>query len=391
MSIATGSRIAEIQASMEGFLNFFAWLENESGYTEPDACDFVFGNPHEMPLPEIADSLRRWAVPRSPLWFAYKNSEPESRALVAASLSSRFGIDFDPADIAMTTGAFGAIAASLRAIVDDGDEVIYLSPPWFFYPQMIMTFGGVPVRVDLPPPTFGLPLAAVEAAITPRTRAIIVNSPHNPTGHIVQPPELAGLAGVLERASSRNRRPVYLLSDESYSRILFDGAEFHTPLTFYDRSLLIYTYGKALLAPGQRIGYLAMPPTMPDRPELRRAILAAQIVNGFAFPNAVMQYALGDLDPLCIDLAALQRRRDRAAEALGKMGYEVVVPAGTFYMLVRSPMADDAVFAAILAQDRVLVLPGAVFELPGWFRLSLTASDDMLERALPVFEKALGG
>jgi len=184
----------------------------------------------------------------------------------------------------------------LRAIVDAGDEVIYLSPPWFFYPQMIMTLGATPVRVDLPSPTFELPLAAIQAAITPGTRAIIVNSPHNPTGRVLQPSELTGLAEVLDRASERNGRPVYPVSDEAYSRILFDGAPFHSPVKFYDRSLLIYTYGKTLLAPGQRLGYVAISPTMPDRPALRNAILLAQVVTGFQFPNAVMQYALEDLD-----------------------------------------------------------------------------------------------
>jgi aspartate aminotransferase len=384
MNRPVGETILEIQRSLEAFLKCFGTYVA----IDPDACDFVFGNPHEMPLPEIGDAIARWAVPRSERWFEYKNSEPATVAAVVRSLRSRVGIEFDAADIAMTTGAFGAIAATLRAIVDAGDEVIYLSPPWFFYPQMIMTLGAIPVRVDLPSPTFELPLAAIEAAITPGTRAIIVNSPHNPTGRILQPSELTGLAEVLDRASERNGRPVYLVSDEAYSRILFDGAPFHSPVRFYDRSLLIYTYGKTLLAPGQRLGYVAIPPTMPDRPALRNAILVAQVVTGFQFPNAVMQYALEDLDKASIDIAALQRRRDRVLSALGDMGYETVRPGGTFYVVVRSPMADDEAFAALLAEHNVYVLPGAAFELPGWFRISLTANDAMVERSLPGFQAA---
>jgi aspartate aminotransferase len=386
MNRPVGETILEIQRSLEAFLNCFRTYVGIA--TDPDACDFVFGNPHEMPLPEIGDAIARWAAPRSERWFEYKSSEPATVAAVVRSLRSRVGIEFDAADIAMTTGAFGAIAATLRAIVDAGDEVIYLSPPWFFYPQMIMTLGATPVRVDLPSPTFELPLAAIEAAITPGTRAIIVNSPHNPTGRILQPSELTGLAEVLDRASERNGRPVYLVSDEAYSRILFDGAPFHSPVKFYDRSLLIYTYGKTLLAPGQRLGYVAIPPTMPDRPALRNAILAAQVVTGFQFPNAVMQYALEDLDKASIDIAALQRRRDRVLSALGDMGYEMVRPRGTFYVVVRSPMADDEAFAALLAEHDVYVLPGAAFELPGWFRISLTANDAMVERSLPGFQAA---
>ena len=386
MNRPVGETILEIQRSLEAFLNCFSTYVGMASH--PDACDFVFGNPHEMPLPEIGDAIARWAAPRSERWFEYKSSEPATVAAVVRSLRSRVGIEFDAADIAMTTGAFGAIAATLRAIVDAGDEVIYLSPPWFFYPQMIMTLGATPVRVDLPSPTFELPLAAIEEAITPDTRAIIVNSPHNPTGRILQPSELTGLAEVLDRASERNGRPVYLVSDEAYSRILFDGAPFHSPVKFYDRSLLIYTYGKTLLAPGQRLGYVAIPPTMPDRPALRNAILAAQVVTGFQFPNAVMQYALEDLDKASIDIAALQRRRDRVLSALGDMGYETVRPEGTFYVVVRSPMADDEAFAALLAEHDVYVLPGAAFELPGWFRISLTANDAMVERSLPGFQAA---
>ena len=387
MNPPVGETILEIERSLEAFLNCYRTYVAIA--TDPDACDFVFGNPHEMPLPEIGDAIARWAAPRSERWFEYKGSEPATVAAVVRSLRSRVGIDFDAADIAMTTGAFGAIAATLRAVVDAGDEVIYLSPPWFFYPQMIMTLGATPVRVDLPSPTFELPLAAIEAAITPGTRAIIVNSPHNPTGRILQPSELTGLAEVLDRASERNGRPVYLVSDEAYSRILFDGAPFHSPVKFYDRSFLIYTYGKTLLAPGQRLGYVAISPTMPDRPALRNAILVAQVVTGFQFPNAVMQYALGDLDKVSIDIAALQRRRDRVLSALGDMGYETVRPGGTFYVVVRSPMADDVAFAALLAEHDVYVLPGAAFELPGWFRISLTANDAMVERSLPGFQAAL--
>jgi aspartate aminotransferase len=382
---AAGKTARAMAASVEPIM----WFSAESTYSRrganAGACDFTFGNPHEMPLPEIQEALTKWAVPRNKDWFAYRFTEPNAIAAVVASLRERVGIDFDPADISLTTGAFGALAATLRAIVDPGDEVVYLSPPWFFYAPMIISLGGRPVRVDLPQPGFELPIEAIARAITPRTRAIIVNSPHNPSGRILQADELEALARVLRAAPS----PVYLISDEAYSRILFDGRPFHSPLRCYDRSFLIYTYGKTLLAPGQRLGYVAMPPDMPDREELREAIMVAQLANGFAFPNALMQYALPDLEKATIDVDALQRRRDRLVPALTAMGYEALNPAGTFYVLVRSPMADDVAFTEHLAQDGVFVMPGKVFELPGWFRVSLTANDGMVERALPVFAKAL--
>jgi aspartate aminotransferase len=372
-------------ASLEPILWFASQSTHAKHGANPAACDFTFGNPHEMPLPEIQQALTRWAVPQSKDWFAYKMNDPKAVGVVVESLRKRHGVDFEATDISMTNGAFAALAATLRAVVDPDDEVIYLSPPWFFYVPMIISLGARPVRVDLSPPNFELPIDAIERAITPRTRAIIVNSPHNPSGRILQPDELKALARVLQSAPS----PIYLLSDEAYSRILFDGRPFHTPLKCYDRSFLLYTYGKTLLTPGQRIGYIAMPPTMPHREELRQALFTAQLANGWAFPDAVMQYAIGDLEPASIDVAALQRRRDRIVGALNEMGYESVAPMGTFYVLVRSLVPDDVAFAERLAQDNVYVMPGNVFELPGWFRISLTANDDMVDRALPFFEKAL--
>jgi aspartate aminotransferase len=379
---------ATVQAMMAN-LEPVLWFESQSTYAKKGmsegACDFCFGNPHEMPLPVIEQALKKWAAPKRKDWFAYMFSNPKAIEVVVESLRERHDIAFEPADVSMTNGAFGALASALRGVVDPGDEVIYLSPPWFFYVPMVLSLGAIPVRVDLPQPRFELPIDAIERAITPHTRAIIINSPHNPSGHIAQPEELQALARVLERAP----RPVYLLSDEAYCRILFDGRPFHTPVRYYDRSFLLYTYGKTLLTPGQRMGYIAMPPSMPGRELLRTALFTSQLVTAYAFPNAVMQYAIGDLEPASIDVAALQRRRDRIVAALSEMGYETVTPEGTFYVLVRSPLDDDVAFVERLADENVFVLPGKVFELPGWFRISLTANDDMVDRALPGFERAL--
>ncbi len=370
---------------LEPVLSFVNDAEAGNAALNADASDLQFGNPQEMPLPEIQQALTRWAAPQNKDWFAYKFSDPKAIQVAVQSLRKHIGIEFDPADVSMTTGAFGGLASTLRAVLDPGDEVIYLSPPWFFYVPMVISNGAKAVRVDFEPPAFDLPVEAIERAITERTRAIIVNTPHNPSGRVLTPEELQRLAAVLNRAP----RPIYLLSDESYNRILYDGRAHHSPVRYYDRSFLIYTYGKTLVAPGQRIGYIAMPPSMPDREELRTALFVAQSITAYAYPNALMQYAMGDLEKASVDVAALQRRRDRIVSALDEMGYETVKPQGTFYVLVRSPLEDDVAFTRLLAQENVFVLPGRLFELPRWFRISLTANDDMVERALPGFERAL--
>ncbi|HYN99386.1 MAG TPA: aminotransferase class I/II-fold pyridoxal phosphate-dependent enzyme [Actinomycetota bacterium] len=372
------------------FFDFFSDSEWARHQGEPGNCEFVTGEPQEMALPAFVDALARWSRPADPHWFGYKTSDPAACAKAAEALSRRVGLEFDPSHLFLTNGAIAGLTIALRSVVDPGDEVIYLSPPWFGYEPMIGERKAKGVRVDLQPPVFDLDVAAIEAAITERTRAIIVNSPNNPTGRIYQPAELTELAAVLDRASERNGRPVYIISDEAYSRVLFDGRRFFSPAAFYDRTLLVYTYAKTMLTPGERIGYIALPPGMPDAELVGRAIFVSQFATGWSFPNAVLQHALADLEEVTIDLEAFQHKRDVVVRGLSGMGYEVLtIPEGTFYVLVKSPLADDMEFIDLLAARKVFVLPGSTTELPGFFRISLTASMDMVERSMEGFRTAL--
>jgi aspartate aminotransferase len=342
-----------------------------------------------MPLASYVEALRQHAQPRDKDWFAYKLSEPESQRTVAATLSARTGLPWDPADVAMTNGGFAALAVAFRTLVDPGDEVIFLSPPWFFYELLILAVGGTPVRVKLDPPAFDLDVERIAAAITPRTRAVLVNSPHNPSGRIYPPESLGALADALTDASGRIGHPIWIISDEPYNRIVFDGRTYHSPAEVHAHTMITYSYGKTLLAPGQRIGFLTVPPTLPERAEVRDEIMLQQFAGGYAFPNALLQHALADLEKLSIDIGALERRRDRLVPALRELGYDASMPEGTFYTMARSPIPDDRAFADILARHRVLVLPGTVVEVRGWFRISLTASDQMVEDGIPRFAAAM--
>jgi len=355
----------------------------------PGVADFMVGNPQEMPLTDFVDVLRRNAVPQDKNWFAYKLSEPEARIPVARSLTRLTGLDWDPEDVFMTNAGFGALTVTLRAITEPGDEVIYLSPPWFFYELLIAAADAIPVRLNLAPPVFDLEPEAIAAAITPRTRAVIVNSPHNPSGRVYPLEALRRLASMLDEASRRNGRTVHLIADEPYRRILFDGIRYHSAAEVYPGTIITYSYGKILLAPGQRLGYIAVPPTSPERPALRRSIELFQWATGYAFADALMQHSTADLENVSIDIPRMQARRDRLVGALRAMGYQTTNPEGTFYVLVRCPTEDDQAFADALADENVLVLPGTIVELPGWARLSLTASDEMVEQALPVLQRAL--
>ena len=365
----------------------------KSGYQErrlePGVLDFTFGDPHEMPLPEYVEALRASAVPRDELWFAYKFSLVESQEAAAASLRKVVDLPWTADRIRMTTGGFGAITLAMKSVADPGDEVVYSLPPWFLYEALALEAGLVPVKVRIDADTFDLDLDAIAAALTPRTRLVVVNSPNNPTGRIYPESTLRALAELLDAASARHGRRIYLISDEPYNRIVFDGARFRSPAEFYPHTLLCYSYGKTLLAPGQRLGYLALPPQMPDADQVIDAVESLQVAAGWLFPNAVMQYAVPRLETLSLDVAHLQAKRDRMTVALREMGYDVATPEGTFYLFPRSPLPDDEAFVAMLADAGVLVMPGRLFETPGYFRICLTATMETIEASLPHFASVL--
>jgi aspartate aminotransferase len=387
------SSVGRIFEQDEPLWRFFT----DSAYTrhdpsDPETADFVAGNPQEMVLPEFVETIQRWAVPRDPHWYAYKFNEPYAREAVVEALRERRGIEYRSEDVYLTDGAFAGLLLTIRLCVDPGDEVIFVSPPWFFYRALIVGAGGTPVRVRCDLETWDLDVDAIASSITERTKAIIVNTPNNPTGRIYPSETLERLAEVLREAGERVGHPIYLISDESYSRIVFDDRAFRSPTEFHPYSFLVYTFGKTLLTPGQRMGYVVLPPEMPEPDEIRTALMLGQMAfGGNGVPNAVLQRAFGDLERMSIDIKHLQARRDRMLEGLRDAGYDVHTPEGTFYLLPRSPDPDDAAFVERMAAEKVFVLAGGIVEMPGYFRISLTGSDEMVDRALPIFARAARG
>ena len=274
---------------------------------------------------------------------------------------------------------------ALDTLVEPGDEVIFCLPPWFFYEPMILATGGVPVAVPVRDDDYDLDLEGIAAALTPRTRLVIVNTPNNPTGRIYPPATLQRLAELLDEHSQRQGSPIYLLSDEPYSRLVFSDASFASPANFYPHTLISYSYAKVQLTPGQRLGWLALTPGMPGADQLADAVGLTQMVGGWLFPSALMQHALPQLESLTLDLAALERRRDLMVAELRRLGYSLQAPEATFYLWVRSP-GDDLAFCDRLASHGVLVLPGTICRAPGHFRIALTASAEALAATLPAFE-----
>lgn len=383
------SGIAREIGSLSTLLTFLTdspWARRDE---RTEYFDFVFGNPHDPVLPGFTSAIQQCTPPQRNDWHAYQFSDEHACQVVARSLSRDTGVDFDPELVTMTNGAFSGLSIVLQTVLEPGDEVLYTSPPWFFYPSLIRRAGGIPVAIPMDASTFDLDLDAIEAACTPRTRAIIVNSPHNPTGRIYSETTLRRLSEVLTEGSKQNGRPIVLISDEAYRRILFDGRSCPTPAAFYSATAVVYTFGKSLLTPGERIGFVALAPGFPDSDNTLSAIQTVQVLSGWAFPNSILQHAIDQLDQQLIDLELLQRKRDRVVDGLISAGYEAVTPEGTFYVVVKSPEPDDLAFSDRLAEQGVFILPGAIFDMPGYFRISLTATMEMIERALPIFTSAM--
>ena len=324
-AVRPAARVAAIKNSLAPLRSYLdVWDELRR---QPGVCDFVLGNPQEMPLPGFVDAIRRHANPQDKDWFAYKRSEPEARDVVAKALREWRGLPFEPEDVALTPGAFGALETAFRAFLDPGDEVVFSLPPWFIYEPMLLSVDAVPVKVRVRSDDHDLDLDAIGSAIGPQTRAVIVNTPNNPTGRIYPPQTLAALATLLTDAS-HHWKPIWLISDEPYARLVFSDAEFHSPSEFY-RTLISYSYGKVLLTPGERIGWLALSPSIPDREPFRETIELSQIAAGWLFPNAVLQYALDDLERLSIDLVDLEAKRDLLAGEPAA-GYDLRLPEARF-------------------------------------------------------------
>lgn len=379
------ARVRAAQVSFEPVGRFQFWSRYGQRRLKPGIADLTFGNPHEMPLPGLVEALRSRAVPADENWFAYKASEEGPQKFVAERLAEELSLPFEPNDVGLTSGAFAAIAVAMHLVADPGDEVIYSEPAWFCYEPILLAAGLTARKIRLTPPRFDLDLDAIESAIGPKTRLVIVTTPHNPTGRIYDKETLVRLAEMLERASTRVGHRVFLLSDEPYRRLRFDGRSFTTPAAVYPWTLISYSYGKVLLAPGQRLGYLAVSPLMPprERQVLQSGLFNAQMALGWCFPSAVMQAAIPDLEDLTIDVMHLTRRRDRLMEALSAAGYQPLLPEGTFYLWSKWPNEKHMRLWNALADRDVFVMPGTILGAPEYFRISLTASDEMIDKALP--------
>jgi len=383
-----------ISQKMLAFAERSSWIRKmfEEGarlkaqYGADQVCDFSLGNPDLPPPAQYQEAVLKITAAETPGAHGYmaNNGYPFVREAVARQIGAEQGMAMSQDEILMTVGAAGAINVVMKALLDPGDEVLILAPFFVEYNFYVDNHGGVTKIVNTAT-DFSLDLAAIEAAITPKTKAIIINSPNNPTGQIYSATELAGLAGVLTKAP----KTVYLISDEPYRKIVYDGHTVPSIFAACPNAIIVSSYSKDLSLPGERIGYIAVHPKIEGKAQLLGAMTLANRILGFVNAPALMQRVVAELQGITVDCTVYARRRELFCKVLSEAGYEFVPPKGAFYMFPKSPIADDAQFVGLLAEQKILGVPGRGFGMPGYFRLAFCVEDAVISRSAEGFQKAM--
>jgi aspartate aminotransferase len=359
-------------------------------YGDDKVFDFSLGNPNLPPPAAFKDALRALVEEDAPSLHAYMPNAglPETRRAVAARVAAEQGVDAGWERVVITCGAAGALNIVFKSLLEPGDEVLVSSPYFVEYGFIADNHGGVLKSVPSLP-DFSLDVPALEAAMGPRTKVVLVNTPNNPTGKIYSADSLARLAQAMERKGRELGRAIYLVSDEPYRRLAYDGAEVPSVLASYPSSIVVTSHSKDLSLPGERIGYVAVNPAADDVDALMGALALANRILGFVNAPSLMQRAIAGLGDACVDVSIYKRKRDRLAQALRAAGYEFCLPEGAFYLFPKSPVAEEARFVELLKEENILVVPGSGFGAPGYFRIAYCVGDEVIEGALPGFERAM--
>ena len=358
-------------------------------YGEENVFDLSLGNPVVEPPVEFRQELRKLAENPLPGMHRYMVNAgyPETRAAVAEQLSLETGITFTTKEIVMTCGAGGALNMVLKTILNPGEEIIIFAPYFLEYVFYIDNHGGV--AKILPTDEHFIPkLNALEAAIKANTKAVLINSPNNPTGVVYSENLIHQLGELLHKKEAQYGTQIFLISDEPYRKIIYDGLKYPSPFNHYSQSIITTSHSKDLALPGERIGYIAVHPDCGQREDVVSGCIHCNRVLGYVNAPALMQHIVRYLQNVTVSIAAYQTKRDFLYDHLAEMGYSVIKPQGAFYMFPKSPLEDDVVFVRELQQQRVLTVPGGGFGSPGYFRIAYCVDDRTLEGSLAAFRKA---
>ncbi|MHB8137645.1 MAG: pyridoxal phosphate-dependent aminotransferase [Smithellaceae bacterium] len=359
-------------------------------YGADKVFDFSLGNPNVDHPDEFKKALIKVADQEIALKHGYTPNAGylETRQAVAQKICRTTGLKMTADHVVMSCGAGGALNVILKSLLDPGDEVIIFKPFFVEYPFYIENYNGV-VKYAATKNDFSLDMDAISKAITRKTKAVILNSPNNPTGRVYSKKNISDLVRLLKDKERKYNRAIYLISDEAYAEILFDGTALPSLLKAYPDSIIAYSYSKTLSLPGERIGYIAVNPKIHDAGDLISALILCTRIMGFVNAPALMQRIVATIQHVAVDVKIYQKKRDLLCRGLAQAGYKFPKPQGAFYLFVKSPIPDDVEFVKMLLKHNILVVPGIGFGCPGYFRIAFCVDDATIVNSMSGFAAAI--
>ena len=352
--------------------------------------DFSLGNPNVPAPKKVAETIEALLAKEEPtVLHGYMSNAgfPEVREKIADSLNKRFGTAFTADNIMMTVGAAGGLNCALKALLNPGDEVAAFAPYFVEYRNYVANYDGVLVEVAPDTETFQPDLEAFAAAVTPKTRAVIINNPNNPSGVIYPEETIKDIAEILERKQKEYGSEIFIISDEPYRELVYTGAEVPYITKYYANTIVGYSFSKTLSLPGERIGYLVIPSEAADYEQLFQAVTIANRVLGFVNAPSLMQKVVAECLDEKADIGFYAKNRDVLYDALKEYGYSCIRPEGAFYMFIKSPVPDEKEFTEEAKKEHILLVPGSSFACPGYVRLSYCVSYGTCVNSLPGFKR----
>ena len=355
--------------------------------------DFSLGNPSVEPPKQVKEAIIETLNEDAPNFVhGYMNNSgyEEVRERIAQSLNRRFDTKFSQNNIIMTVGAAGGLNVALKTLLDPGDEVIAFAPYFGEYNNYVANFDGVMVVVPADVPSFQLDLETFAKKITAKTKAVIVNTPNNPTGVVYSEETIEKMAEILEKKQKEFGTDIYLISDEPYRELAYDGVEVPYLTKYYANTIVGYSYSKSLSLPGERIGYLVIPSEASDSEDLISAASVATRILGFVNAPTLQQKVVKACLNAKTDISYYDRNREALYNGLKELGFECVRPEGAFYLFVKSPVEDEKAFCAAAKKYNILIVPGSSFGCPGYVRIAYCVAYETIVNSLPKFKELAG-
>ena len=385
-----------ISKKIEAFMTRSSWIRKmfEEGarlkaeHGPENVFDFSLGNPNLEPPEKFNEILGNIVKETGGHGYMPQAGYPHVREKIAAYITQDQGVAVTANDVTMTCGAAGALNIILKAVLDPGDEVLSPKPCFVEYHFYTDNHGGVfktvPTRDD-----FSLDMGAMAAAVTEKTKVVLINSPNNPTGQIYSRESLDALGRLLKEKSAQFKRTIYLVADEPYRKIIYDDVSIPCIFDSYSDSIMATSYSKDISIPGERIGFAVVNPKAAYRADLMNAMALTNRIIGFVNAPALMQRVVAEMQGMSVDVSLYKRKRDLLCDGLRECGYDFITPPGAFYLFPKAPIPDDVEFVRALQEELILVVPGSGFMGPGHFRIAFCVEDDTIVKAMPGFKKVM--